>query len=326
MDKLKFTTIPLYVKSNQSTYTPYNPTYRQELTYPVNPNIIKDSIPRRYDFSNQVGGGCTLKMKIKFDSDPENPVEFNFQLEDYVSVTNDYKEDLDTCEECDKMNQIVYDHNQYMVCMLTELIKLNGCKVSAGVVTQPDKPSSKVEELEVGKQSYLSNRELRLKNSIEYLLEKYKMLPVKDYDINNAIDLADVISFYYGVSKRIRDCNGNLRLRFPNSPPVYWNGVSENTSIKSWSNDIYDWCINKNHCVKFPCIKARKKISHTEQYVFEGVNQNIMEREGLNVSTFEKYKEYIKKNIFNEINQDEILTETMINYNSGGNVKDENIE
>lgn len=269
----KFELVPLYKPSNLR-YMPYMPIMdRQVIAFPIRPPILKDVQPRAYPFDNVLGGRCMVFVTLKHDAYPNEDLSFPLQLEEYVKLKNDSCYTIDDCHECDFRNREVHEHNQFVTNLLTELIHFNGCQVNAGKVTEPGLPDqSAVSQYNMYVKEFIGNECQRMQYGMQYLHDKVGLLPMVDYELQDAIQWSDEISFYRNVLKRIKRSNGKLRLKFPNEPPVEWDGLTIKHTTLSGK---LTWILNDKHCCKFPNCKvasAPNALSNSSgSIVFEGL-------------------------------------------------------
>ena len=250
----KFEIVPLYKPSNLR-YMPYMPIMdRQTIAFPIRPPILKTLQPKAYPFDNALGGRCTVFVSLKHEAYPNEDLTFPLQLAEYMKLKNDSCYTIDDCHDCDFHNREIHEHNQFVTNLLTEIIHYNGCQVNAGKVTEPGMPDqSAVSQYNLYVKEFLGNECMRMQYGMQYLHDKVGLSPMVDYELQDAIQWSDEISFYRNVLKRIQRSNGKLRLKFPNEPPVEWDGLSlKHTAL----SDKLTWIINDKHCCKFPNCKV----------------------------------------------------------------------
>jgi len=270
----KYAVVPLYDKK-PGLYDPDDliSVKRGAITYPIRPPIREGISPKTYELDNKLGGPCKLVMHMQFASAPDNEVVFPFQLVEYMQLKQGGTYSMEDCYEMDTLNREVYNHNEYLVQLMTDIIRLNGCKTSAGVVTQvglPDKTALEMYTESI--QSFLENDYERLKYAMQYMNDKIAMLPVRDYDADIAISLSDAISYFHGVVKRIESSGGTLQLEFTGQPTIAWDGISGGvTTALGYS---ICWKMSETHCSKSPVIKAAAMITK-DTYEYEDVAQSM---------------------------------------------------
>ncbi|MDD5753295.1 MAG: hypothetical protein PHN45_00890, partial [Methylococcales bacterium] len=250
----KFALLPVYTPSNM-VYTPYTPVWdRERIAYSVRPPVFTDLVPKVYQIDNKICGPCSVKMTLQFPEMPNESVNFPLQLVDYCQLASDKCYTMDDCFECDAYNKTVYAHNEFIVMLLTEIMRLNGCKTSAGRVTQVGMPEmSALSQYWKFVEDFSKDSSQRMAYAISYLNSKMLLLPIQSYPLDDAIDLSDLISYFRGVVKRIiAEESYTLHMRFPYEPPVEWNGIETKTIM---SGDL-KWIMSKKHCCKFPICKA----------------------------------------------------------------------
>lgn len=292
----EFDTVPVYTEPKLA-YTPYNPSHgRSSITFPVIPNILKNLKPKVYHLNNELGGDMTITLELNMSSAPDNLLRFPLQLEDYCKLKDEKVYTYDSCVRCDKRNARVFEHNEYMVKLLTQVVKLNGCQTSAGTITQPGKPTTSAMDIfKKTAEEFMKDNHERLKFSIKYLYEKMFISAVKDYHLEDAIFLADCISFYRRAVKRIMrpssvgptftriDKKENdqenktpstsspqeLKVRFCGQPPLYWDGISQKKSL----DGTLLWEINHKHCARYPDCRV-STIGANGKTIFEGITDD----------------------------------------------------
>lgn len=250
----KFEIVPLYKPSNLR-YMPYMPIMdRQTIAFPIRPPILKTLQPKAYPFDNALGGRCIVFVSLKHEAYPNEDLTFPLQLAEYMKLKNGSCYTIDDCHDCDFHNREIHEHNQFVTNLLTEIIHYNGCQVNAGKVTEPGMPDqSAVSQYNLYVKEFLGNECMRMQYGMQYLHDKIGLSPMVDYELQDAIQWSDEISFYRNVLKRIQRSNGKLRLKFPNEPPVEWDGLSlKHTAL---SGKLM-WIINDKHCCKFPNCKV----------------------------------------------------------------------
>ena len=234
------------------------------IAFPVRPPLLpleSGESPKTYRLENHLGGDCTVSMTLKFPATPNNDVTFDLSLRDYRTLRKDgsVAYTFEDCRECDDVNERVNKHNEYVVALLTQVLRQNGCKVNAGVVTQAGKPEqSAVVTYRKHVSEFMGDRYGRTDFSIRYLYRKADLLPMRDYPLQDATDLADSVSFFRAVVKKLSDeelpvGEGGRRLvrvQFDDVPPVWWDGVTEGQIFDELGE--LSWTVNDCHCAKFP--------------------------------------------------------------------------
>lgn len=250
-------------QSREFNYVPYMPVYdRNAITFPVEPPILKSLRPLLYTLPKELGGSCQVMMKLIYPESPDFSVDFPLQLSEYLELNKDRIYTLPECRACDEQNQAIFDHNEFIVKLLTCIVKQNGCKTSAGTITQQGKPNiSAFETYQAGVVKFANNHYERLRYAITYLHD-LGLFPCSDYDFSYAVELVDIISYFKCAIGRLlenqRAIGNNVRLRFTGQPPIQWDGIAPQRSI---DGSLVCWIPNNMHLAKYPnCIAACKSI------------------------------------------------------------------
>lgn len=250
-------------QSREFNYVPFMPVYdRNAITFPVEPPILKSIRPSLYSFPKELGGPCQVMMKLIYPESPDFSVDFPLQLSEYLALNKDRTYTLSECRACDEQNQAIYDHNEFIVKLLTFIVKQNGCKTSAGTITQQGKPDvSAFETYQAGVIKFANNHYERLRFAITYLHD-LGLFPCSDYDFAYAVELVDIISYFKCAVGRLlenqRAIGTNVRLRFTGQPPIQWDGISPQRTI---DGSLVCWIPNNMHLAKYPnCIAACKSV------------------------------------------------------------------
>lgn len=136
--------------------------------------------------------------------------------------------DPKTCKKVDKINDEIERHNLYVVSLLSAFIAKNGCGTSAKHVTLPsaapllaDTRNIRIKELKSDKYSYL-------KLAVKYLGEAHRKYAGMDYDIDDAVELADKLAMEFAINERLEKAKkkGYILAKLPGYPPSRWSGVN----------------------------------------------------------------------------------------------------
>lgn len=265
----KFVAVPLYTE-DPIRYKPWNPSGAvRAIAFPVKPSLLPlgpNDRPKTYELGKHMGGNCSIELSMRFPEYPANDVSFDLSMREYRALRRDGAAayTFEDCRECDGLNERVNKHNEFIAALLTQVLRQNGCKVNAGVVTQVGMPEeSAVASYRRHVAAFIGDRYGTTVFAMEYLRAKADLLPMRDYDIPSAVELADGLSFFRAVAKRLSDetlppavpGDGDdgrrmIRVQFDGVPPVWWDGVTEHQTAGDLGE--LSWAVNDCHCAKFP--------------------------------------------------------------------------
>ena len=150
------------------------------------------------------------------------PGSIQFITHKYVEPANE-KEAMDVkrCREIDRENQNIYDHNKTIVDIMNPLIK--------NLFEQPVRvhppPFCYAKQADMKISKWISNPEVRLRQSIKYLFTNLNQLPLQDYPLEDAPAIADDLAYQKEIQRKR---TGNIKVRKGEETSI-WDGTAKRT-------------------------------------------------------------------------------------------------
>ena len=210
----------------------------------------KDAI---YDMGPENCGKVKVTIRLRSANSGGFDEEIPLRMLPYKTPTDPVQcFNLSVCHATDKINESLQKHNRYITSLLSMFVKENGCGTSAGHVTLPPPPENmaitRIDRIE----SLMKDKYSTTVLAVRYLAEHDKVCQ-KDYEISDAIEVANKVAFEVGVVRKIEKSKGKVRFRIQGSPPCTWSG---NPDDRDKFGRRVKWARGKTHTFLSPEIEV----------------------------------------------------------------------
>lgn len=218
----------------------------------------------KYDMTFLKGCATPMVVSLRIKADPDAlesgfdgfDEEIPLRMLPYKTPTDpSLCFDAKACKTIDKLNESIERHNQFIVSILSLFVAQNGCGTSANHVTLPSPAPDLAETREIRINELKNDKHGYLMLAIQYLANKHQKYAVKDYEVDQAVILAEKLAMEDEIVRKIDKGKGKVFVKIAGSPRSTWSGRSDD--LDSMGRTL-KWEAAKTHSFVFPDVRAVK--------------------------------------------------------------------